>query len=326
MFRWAAGLVCAALVASCAPGPVEPPQPTTASSRPTLSASASPSAEPSLLPDEDLPLAFVVGPALLPAADRVVARLHRAAGHLPVLRVDLTREQATLTALLPDNAVVSYRWRDDEITRVESDIQYFDQATFDPSDYPLDAAERMFDVADLQGVRGELVLQIVEYRAGQVAITITSRPETNTIFFRPDGSAVATLGVTSVADIAAGLQEVIGEATEAYAVGFDATRGYWADLPDDDAGVVLSRSRVGGVPTFETRRLELPTLEVFDPSSIRAAPLAQAIARAQDDADTSCAVQIDRSLGRSGPVAKIDCDGTVTYADLDGRDMTALIG
>jgi len=32
------------------------------------------------------------------------------------------------------------------------------------------------------------------------------------------------------------------------------------------------------------------------------------------------------SLGRSAPVARVDCQGRVTYSDLEGRDMTDLIG
>lgn len=292
----------------------------------STSAAPSPTPTPSLLGDESLPLRFPISGTLLSEADRVVERLHDAAGNLPVLRINLTADQARLTALLPDESVVSYQWLDDEITRVDSDIEYLGQTTFDPADYPLGSAERMFDIADLKGVRGDLLLQVVEYRAGQVTITITSRPETETVFFRADGTAVGELGVTSVADITAGLGEILGDATEAYAVGFDPTRGYWADLPDVEPGVVLSRMRVGGVPTFETRRSESPTSEIFDPSTIRPAALAKAIAHTQADPSQPCAVAIDMSLGRSAPVVRVDCEGDVGYADLDGRDMTDLIG
>ncbi|NHB84327.1 hypothetical protein G7085_06115 [Tessaracoccus sp. HDW20] len=180
------------------------------------------------------------------------------AGDLPALKLDLTQQQATLTVLQPNGSVASYRWDNGEITRVDSDLQYLSQATFNPAEYPLNSLGRMFDIADLRGVRGQLVLQVVEYRAGQIVMTVTSRPESKTVFFRQDGTAVASLGLTSVADITAGIDEVIGDAEEAYSVSLNPTVGYSADLPDAEAGVVLNRTRPAEMPTFETRRTESP--------------------------------------------------------------------
>lgn len=295
------------------------------------SASATPSPAPSAtgspVPDGELPVERPVAEPLVDgSAAEVVAELHRLAGGLPVLKVDVTADTATLSALRPDRSVVTYQWRDGIIERADSDVQYFGQATFDPADFPLDSVGRMFDIADLRGVRGDLVLQIVDYRTGQVLMTVTSRPESETVFFRPDGTAVAVLGMTSVADITAGLGEVVADARETYAVGFSADRGYWADLPDPEPGVVLNRTRVGAVPVFETRRTDLPARATFDPSLIKPAALAKAVAQFQRTPDEECDVVIDMALQRSAPVARIDCQGRIHYADLDGRDMTRLVG
>lgn len=331
MRRSLAAAAVAVVLAGCtplSPGSTNPPPPPPVQSPTSSPTTVGPPSLPptaATLPAEVFPLAFAIEGRLLDHAEEVVAELHRVAGGLPVLKVDLTDTQATLTALLPDAQVASYRWFDGEVTRVESDIQYLEQATFDPADFPLSSASRMFDVADLRGVRGELVLQVVEYREGQVLMTITSRPESTTVFFRPDGTAVAELGYTSVADLTDGLEEVIGTSTEAYAVGFDATRGYWVDLPDAEPGVTVNRSRLGGLPMFETRRGETPPLETFDPQEIEPAILAMVIATTQLDPTEPCAVTIDRSTGRSGAVVKVDCAGEATYADLEGRDMTDLI-
>lgn len=323
-----AALVVALSGCAASPGAVVATDATsTAAPSETLVASPSPTPSTSPLPDVALPLDFPVDGSLTDgAATGVVAELHRLAGGLPVLKVDVTADVATLSALLPDDGVVTFQWRDGVIDRADSDVGYFDQATFDPADYPLDSVGRMFDIADLRGVRGELILQIVDYRDGQVLMTVTSRPESQTVFFRKDGTAVAVLGMTGVADIEAGLSEVIGDDVAAYAVGFGPDRGYWADLPDPEEGVVLNRSRVGAVPVFETRRTESPTVATFDPRLIQAAPLAQAIARTQTTPDDACDVVVDTSLGRSAPVARITCGDRTTYSDLDGRDMTALIG
>lgn len=328
----AAAAVAAVLLSGCTPlspggEPKPDPMPPPVASEPVTPSPAQPSptmtATP--VPDAELPLSFPVPGPLLEHADVVVAELHRVAAGLPALKLDLTTTQTTLEVLLPNAQVVSYRWFEDEIARVESDIQYLEQATFDPADFPLGSAARMFDVADLRGVRGELVLQVVEYREGQVLMTITSRPESTTVFFRPDGTAVAELGYTSVADLTAGLDEVIGASTEAYAVGFNATRGYWVDLPGQEPGVTVNRSRLAGLPMFETRRGETPALETFDPQLIEPAILAMVIADAQVDPSEACDVVIDRSTGRSDAVVRVDCEGEARYFDLLGRDMTGLV-
>ncbi len=325
MRAWTIAAACIVLLSSCSPTTTtgsSSPQPTTPT--PSLQV-VTPTATP--VPDDQLPISYpITGTLTSGEAGAVVAELHEVAGGHPVLKVDLTAKQATLTALLPDRSVVSYRWENGEITRVDSDIQYLEQATFDPADYPLDSLGRMFDIADLRGVRGELVLQVVEYRPGRVMMTVTSRPESKTVFFRQDGTAVASLGLTSVADITEGLSEVLGDASEAYSVVLSPTLGYSADLPDKEAGVVLNRTRPAEMPTFETRRSDLPGTAGFDPSLIQPAPLAKAIARSQRSPEEQCTVTIDMSLGRSAPVARIECGGSTTYADMDGRDMTELIG
>lgn len=312
-----------------APTGTAAPSTTVGVSAPPVSNSptAAPSPSGSPLPARALPVSFPVTEDLVDgSAAEVVGELHRVAGGLPVLKVDVTSDAATLSALLPDLGVATYQWRDGVIDRVDSDVQYFDQATFDPNDFPLESVGRMFDVADLRGVRGDLVLQIVDYRDGQVLMTVTSRPESETVFYRQDGTAVAVLGVTSVADITAGLAEVLGDAREVYAVGFNLARGYWADLPDVDPGVVLNRARVGAVPVFETRRTDSPALTTFDPALIQPAALAKTVARFQTTSEEQCDVLIDMSLQRSAPVARVDCQGEVHYADLEGRDMTDLVG
>ncbi|SHJ73688.1 hypothetical protein SAMN02745244_03150 [Tessaracoccus bendigoensis DSM 12906] len=326
MRTWTIAVACALLLSSCSPtgsGEGITAQPTISSS-PSVS-SVAPTTTP--VPEEQFPISYPITNSLISgdAAD-VVARLHEVAGNQPALKVDLTSKQATLTALLPDDRVASYRWENGEITEVDSDIQYLGQATFDPAEYPLASLGRMFDIADLRGVRGELVLQIVEYRAGQIIMTVTSRPESRTVFFRKDGTAVASLGLTSVADLTEGIGDVVGDSTEAYSVTVSPTAGYSADLPDDEQGVVLNRTRPTDMPTFETRRSGLPSGGTFDPALIKPEALAKAIARTQNTPSEQCSVTIDMTQNRSAPVARIQCGSSTSYADMDGRDMTDLIG
>lgn len=274
------------------------------------------------------PLSFPITDSLLDgSAAEIVAELHRVAGGLPVLKVDITAQQATLTALLGDNRVASYAWRDGEIRRVDSDFQYLQQATFDPADFPISSLRRIFDVAGMNGVRGtELVLQIGQYRTEGIWMTVSSRPESTLMFFDRDGSAITTLGVTSVDDISAGIAAVTTDTPDIYQFGFSARQGFWADIPDTEPGRVLNRSRRLNLPVFETLRSDNPAMATFAPSQLDAAGLAKAIARTQSSPTEACSVTVDMQHQRSAPVAKIECQSKTSYADMAGRDMTALIG
>lgn len=248
-----------------------------------------------------------------------------AADHLPVLKLDITATQATLTARTPDDKVISYRWSDGQINTTDSDFEYLGQATFNPTAFPLDSVARMFDVANLNGVSGDLVLQILDYRDGTVLMTVTSRPETSTLFFNPDGSAVSPLGITSVADLEQGIAAVVQDSAQVYSVSITEAGGYRSELPDGE-GTILTRTRMGAFPVFATQRTETTTLTPFDPALITPSLLAQLIAEYRKSPESTCDVTIDMSLQRSAPVMRFDCSGTVTYTDMDGRDMTDLVG
>ena len=335
--RRATALLAIALLAGCSPADADPPSSTPT---PTAVVSSTPSPAPSPtqaplptpasspVPDSELPRSYPIADSPLDGhTSDILAELHRVAGGLPVLKVDITASQITLTALLDDRGVVSYAWRGGQITKVDSDFQYLGQATFDPADYPVDSARRMFDVAGLNGVRGdELVLQIVQYRTEGIWMTVSSRPESTLVFFDNDGSAIPLLGTTSVDDIQAGITATVGEATAIYQFGFNLTQGYWVDLPDTEEGRVRTRSRRLNLPVFETLRTDSPGYDTFDPALLDAAGLARAVARAQVTPEQECAVTVDLQHRRSAPVARIVCDGVTHYADMVGRDMTALIG
>lgn len=335
--RIAPGFLVLLLLAGCGPEPspaLSPtPSPTasasTASPSPTPSPSTTAAESPTPSPwgPERLPFTFRIVGSLLDDGNvpAIVEALHRAADHLPVLKLDITETQVTLTALRPNNAVISYRWSANQITTVDSDFEYLDQATFDPRIFPLNSVSRMFDVADLNGVSGELVLQILDYRDGTVLMTVSSRPATATVFFNPDGSAVSSLGVTSVSDLEEGIAAVVQDASAVYAISLSASTGYRAELPDGP-GQILTRTRMGALPVFATQRTESTGLEPFDPSLITPSVLAQLIAEYRSSPEATCTVTIDKSLQRSAPVMRFDCSGDIHYTDMEGRDMTDSIG
>lgn len=317
--------VALVLLVACTPDEM-PTEPGSESPSPGQSAPASPSPSPTPSPwgADKLPHDLPVEGNLAQGdnAAKVVAALHEAAAGLPAVKLDVTLTQATLTSLTPDKNVVSFRWSDGVLDATSTDFQYLGQATFDPDDYPLKSLGRMFDVADLRGVHGDPIYQVQEYREGQVFQTVSSLPETATVFFLLDGSAVPDLGVSTTVDITDGLAAVTKDARNITQFGFSTERGFWADIPDKDG--ILTRTRVGAVPTFETRRSEAPG-EGFDPELIDPKGISKALAQFREEPGQACSATIDKSLGRSMPVITAVCGGETFYADLEGRDMTALV-
>ena len=324
-----AAAALALLMVGCTPQPAPPSEPGTEPT-PTPTATATPTATPTAGPspwdDEQLPYPRPVRGLLTEGTNAagVVDVLHRAAARLPVLKVDVTTTQATLTALTPDEDVVSFRWSEGVVDAATTDFQYLGQATFDPADFPLASIGRMFDVADLRGVHGEPIYQVQEYREGVVMQTVSSLPETATVFFRLDGTAVPFLGVTSAVDIADGFDAVTDELDLIHQFGFTDERGYWATYPEGDEA--RTRIRLGGVPAYEIPATEAELPQAFDPALIDPAVISMVLSRHRDDPEQPCEVAVDMSLRRSAPVMEVLCDAETFYADLDGRDMTDLIG
>lgn len=294
---------------------------TTRATTPSRSYTRRPSPSPS--PDETLPADFPIEGELVDHAEEVVDELHRVASEQPALKLDVTTTQATLTVVGDDDQVHTYRWRDGVIAVADSDVQNLGQASFDPTNFPLHDLRRILDVAALHAMSSEnQMLQVVEYRGGEVYMTVTTRPESATVFFQRDGTVVKALDTHSVADVTAGLKAVTGSTQLVLAVGFSTEEGYWADVPKDE-GVIERRTRIGTLPTFRAQRTETLGLEPFDPLLLDATAITVAIANFREDPEQNCAVVVDNRHERVQPVVRYDCGGNIFHTDLQGHDMSA---
>lgn len=305
----------ALLLAACAPSPApqgpSPASPTTPSASPTPTGTMDAEALPQPLPLE----------GTLVEADNsrtVVEALWDAASRKPALKLDVTVTQATLT-VLDGGKVASYRWADDVVDAATSDFEYFEQQTFDPTGYPLDSIGLMFDVADLLGVRGELVYQVQEYREEQVLQTVSSRPESFTVFFDRDATAVPVLGVTTTADIAEGLREVVGDDIAIREFGFSAERGYWAVTTTVDGEVM--RVRKDGIPMFQAPSAALIEGEAFSARYIDPTVIARVLADLRTDPDQACSLRVAWSEAAHRATMTADCGDGPVETNLDGTPL-----
>ena len=305
--------------------PVATATPTTGPSSPSLTrSSAQPSRSAPRTPDAtpSLPVTFDLSTPLIDGgAATVVAKLHELSGLRPALKLDVSEEEVTLVVLDEDLTARSYRWRDGIIEAAETDVQYLRQTIFWPTDFVLDNVHLIFDNAALLGTSSSgQNLQVVEYRPGQVLMSVTTTPESATIFFRPDGSVFRSLDTTSVADIREGIAAVTEATRRVYSVGFNPDLGYWSELPVAD-GSTERRSRMENRPTFLSQRAGASDLKTFDPDMVDPVALAQSIAALSTE--EGCAVEIDNRFERVQPVVTYQCNGETYHSDLQGRDLTA---
>ena len=328
-----------------------PTAPTTISAPPPSSASASHRAQLLTKPG-----------AARAAVDELVA----AAGTHQVVKVDISATEASLS-IVRDGQPLTWAWTDGVVGRAQSDIANVNQASFDPDTFNLDNVGALFQVAaQVSGSKQNQQLQIVEYNQGQVLMTVTTNPESATVFFRPDGTLVHTLDFATAQGISEALRDCLGDATSAGAIGYRPDSGLYVELPGDQQGVIKVVTRPKSLPRWAaSEKGTLP--ELFDVSLVNPAVVASivqlvsggaavspdAVASATGSAEPSSTVVppassgtasgtagpsvtakaadevqwvIDRRDKLAQPVLRVTAQGSTRAFTLDGTEVTHLVG
>lgn len=297
----------------------------TTSGTPTPSTSSSTPASPSPGASTPIPLLTEEG-----QAREVVRQLRTAASNAPVIKVDITETQATMSVLV-DKRPQTYAWDEGRIDQVSSDIEYIQQATFEPEDFAFDNLKLIFGQAGaLSGSTSNQELQIVEYTPGQVLMTVSTRPESRPVFFRADGTPIHELDYRSKVGITEGLSDAVGGRTQLYAVGYTKDAGLWVDAPDAaKPGMMVRRTRSAKLPTWLSERKQDPDRPLFAPSDISPEVLARLMVdlpRIHDkDVDADIRYEIDMRDGRNLPTMHFWIGGKHVVTDMQGTDITAEI-
>lgn len=261
-------MCCLATLVSCTPEVPAPPSPS-----PSPTALPSGSATPSPTTSLDLTQPGAARPAL--------ARLVQASGSSRILMVSLTRSDAAVT-VLRNGAAETWGLRGGDPRRVESDTTYVSQATFDLDDFNLDDVGALFrTAAAVSGNDQRQELQIVDYSAGIVMITVSTNPESRTVFFHPDGTLLPTLDLDSAWGLREGFSDAVGSRTAVYAVGFGNQAGVYADVPGTEPSTTVRRQRTARVPVVVHARSEANTPPLFDPALVQPAAVWRVVEAAQ---------------------------------------------
>ncbi|MGB7962053.1 MAG: hypothetical protein WCF12_03705 [Propionicimonas sp.] len=261
------------------------------------------------------------------AAEREIGDLMAAANSSQLIMAQVARDTASISVLAEGDKPQTWAYRDGEVKQVTSDLAYVDQATFDIDDFNISDVGSLFAAAAEQSESEEnQTLQIVDYSGGQVMMTVTTNPESRTVFFNPDGSLLETLDFQTLDGLTAGFKEVVGIRSLAYSVGIKTSLGIWADFPALTSTTVTRRQRTAKVPATTIARSEETSLPLISTSHIEPTTIwevAQRTIREKNQAlDTEWSVEIDDREERGAARMYFTVGGDSLVTDLDGDKVS----
>lgn len=244
----------------CSPGGASTPS---VSPEPSVSTSPTPSASATKL---DL-----TRPG---AARQAVDALLAAAGTRQVIMVDLREHEASVSVLV-DGQAQTWAYRDGRPQRVASDLQYVNQLVFDPASFGFDDMAGLLRLATAvsgssEGQAFQIVdRQQVDHALADVKMSVSTNPETRTVFFNADGSVVPTLDFSTAAGITTGLADAVGTHQSVTQLSVGSASGAAIEFPGRE-GTIVRRVRTARFPVADASRSGRDDGRRFDPRAVRA--------------------------------------------------------
>jgi hypothetical protein len=254
-------------------------------------------------------------------AKETLKQLLTLAGSTKVLLVRIAAEDVQVSVLVDDKPV-TWAFRDGHTSKVASDLQYVDQATFDVDAFNLSDVGSLFRAAAGQcGSSSRQSLTIVDSSGGEVAMSVSTDPESRTVFFNPDGTLTPLLNFDTASGVSAGIRDVLGQRSSVYSVSVISDQGVTAEFPSPTGSDTLRRTRGAKVPVITTTRSG-SDLRPFAASRINPAAVWRVVTQARGQADigedSKWSVTIDSREKLAAPRMYFSFGFTVVVADIDG--------
>lgn len=258
-------------------------------------------------------------------ARSMVRKLIAKAGTPQLIQVEITQQWAAITVVKNDQPE-TWAWRDNTIKKVDSDVAYVQQRIFSIDDFNISDVGGLFRAASgMAGSDGNQELQIVDSSAGEVFMSVSTNPESRTVFFYPSGALLPILDFNTEGGIRDGLADVIGSRSNALAIGVQSNLGAWLDLTGSTT-TTIRRLRTATVPVTINERSQRSDLPTFSVSRLHPEVIWQVLdqSRQRGDFDAGTRWQVtvdDRSrLGVPRMYFTVGNDSFVT--DLEGHEIT----
>jgi hypothetical protein len=276
---------------------------------PTVTGSASPSP----------PALDFTKPAV---AQTMVRQLLVDAGSQKALMVKITATTAQVSVLKGDQ-VITWAYRDGKSAKAASDLAYVNQATFDVAKFSFSDVGALFRAAAGQsGSATNQSLTIVDNSASQVMMSVSTEPESRTVFFTADGALMAILDFDTVAGIGHGISDAIGTSQLVYSVTVISDQGVSAEFPGSN-GTTIRRTRAAKVPATTRVLSSAESLPLFAASRVKAATIWKVVGEIRGTDGVSdqseWSVTIDNRDSLSMPRMHFTFGFKVVVTDLDGN-------
>jgi len=260
-------------------------------------------------------------------AATVVSELVAKAGTNLAIRLVITDTTASMT-FVQDEKALTIGWLDGVVEPQDSDITYVGQAIFSVDSFTLNDVGQMFaEAAALTGSDAKQELQINEYNTGRVLMTVTTSPESQTIFFRQDATIINWLSFDTTAGVSEALRDV-ATGSDVIAIGLN-DQGLYADARVDSS-TIERIVRPAKLPAYAALRSASSDLAAFNPNVLDATMLASLLAEKAPElsgnADATATWVIDTRDDLGAPTIRLTVGLTTRVYDLTGTDITDKIG
>ncbi|MGC3994243.1 MAG: hypothetical protein QM779_09075 [Propionicimonas sp.] len=259
------------------------------------------------------------------AASAMVTQLLEDAGSQRALTVEITKTTVEVTVLNSDELPVAWAYRDGTTGRVTTDQQYVDQATFDVSRFNISDVGGLFRAAEGQsGSASNQSLTIVDYSGGEVMMSVSTVPESRTVFFNASGSILQTLNFDTSGGVEAGIKDALGPRLTVYSITVDSTQGVTVDYPGA-TGTTVRRTRTAKVPVTTNVAVPAVDLPVFLATKVEPARIVEVVDRVRasediaDDVGWSVVIDDRRNLGV--PRMYFSIGTKVLVTDVEGNEV-----
>lgn len=259
-------------------------------------------------------------------ATSIIRELVSAAGTINAIKAEISVHTASLN-IVSGMTAATYAWRDGKIGKVDSDTEFIGQAIFDPRDYNVSNIAGMFEIAaQLSKSSTEQQLQIVEYADRAVYMTVTTNPESQTVFFRRDGSLVSHVDLTTLNGIREAYEDVVGSKNYVNAMGILPNQGgMYVDVAVLDT--IVRTVRQPRFPPRTATRREDTSLAPFDPKLVKPTIIATSLLKICEKNNSSTpapgwSLTIDARDKTPEPRMYFSVGGEQTVMTLEGVDVT----
>ena len=115
----------------------------------------------------------------------IINELVAASGNGPITKVDITKGALSITVQIGNSPTI-WTWQNGKIDSSATQSTQTASRPFNPGDFAVEKLPVILSrAADISGSHMNQNLQIVEYNQGTVLMTVSTKPETQTVFFRP---------------------------------------------------------------------------------------------------------------------------------------------